>query len=136
MSAQQPNTKFHTTGGRRIPNQYLVMLRDDAGPVAGQASRQDVQSFVATTADDLAMRHRGQRQRVFSAVFKGFSVRMTEADAKRLSEEPEVALVAEDGETSGADTQFDPSNWGLDRIDQRQNPPWTTRIPTPPMAPA
>ena len=122
VSAQQPNTKFHTTGGRRIPNQYIVMLRDDAGPVAGQASRQDVQSFVATTADDLAIRHRGQRQRVFSAVFKGFSVRMTEADAKRLSEEPEVALVAEDGETSGAGTQFNPPNWGLDRIDQRRGP--------------
>ena len=123
VSAQPQNSKFQTTGGRRIPNQYLVMLRDDVGPVAGQALRQDVEDAVTATANGLAVRHRGQRQRVFSAVIKGFSVRMTEADAKRLSEEPEVALVTEDGETFGADTQLNPVNWGLDRIDQRQNPP-------------
>ena len=104
----------------------------DQSPVKhrGKMSR----SFVTTTADDLAVRHRGQRQRVFSAVFKGFSVRMTEADAKRLSEDPEVALVAEDGETSGAaPNSTHPTGVWTASISARTRHK-TTRIPTRPMA--
>lgn len=59
---------------------------------------------------------------MFDHVLGGFSVRLTEDEAIRLSRHPAVLWVEENGWLSGADTQFNPPSWGLDRIDDRWLP--------------
>ena len=93
---------------KRIPNQYIVVLNEG-------------QEDVFEAADDLARRHAGVIERVFSRTMRGFSVRMTEGMAKRLAEHPAVAFVEEDGIMS-IDTIQTGATWGLDRIDQRDRP--------------
>ena len=114
LAAQQRTGKFRQHRGARVPNQYIVVLHDDA---AGGASA--TEDSVGGVADELSRGHGGQRRHVYTRALKGFSVRMPEAAARRLSEDPRVAYVEEDGVTSGGDVQASPANWGLDRIDQR-----------------
>jgi subtilisin family serine protease/regulation of enolase protein 1 (concanavalin A-like superfamily) len=104
--------KLHKAKGERVPDRYLVVLDDaqvDAGSVAG-------------LADALTGRHRGQRRKLYQSALRGFAVRMTEADALLLSEDPRVAFVEEDAIVRVSATQTSPPNWGLDRIDQRNRP--------------
>jgi subtilisin family serine protease len=96
---------------KAIPNQYVVVLRDDT-PKAG----------VAALANKLAHAHGGNLRHVYQHALKGFSVQMPEAAARALSLNPQVEYVAEDGEVSISTTQPNPPSWGLDRIDQRDLP--------------
>ncbi len=95
---------------QRIPGRYIVVLKDDV-----PASR------IASAAANLAGAHRGSVERIYKHALKGFSVRMSEAAAAALSQDPRVEYVEEDGVMSATDTQFSPP-WGLDRIDQRDVP--------------
>jgi hypothetical protein len=107
---QKDKGKFRKVG-RSIPNQYVVVLKDDA---AGSA--------VESVSDELARAHGGLRRFVYESALKGFSVRLPEAAARALSNDPRVDYVIEDGEVSVSATQFNPPSWGLDRIDQRDLP--------------
>jgi subtilisin family serine protease len=107
---QEPAGKLRRVQGR-IPDQYVVVLKDDV-PAPD----------VAPLADDLSRAHGGLVRYVYTHALKGFSVRMPEAAAQALSMNPRVEYVAEDGEVSLAATQFNPPSWGLDRIDQRDRP--------------
>ncbi|HEX6291589.1 MAG TPA: S8 family serine peptidase [Herpetosiphonaceae bacterium] len=93
-----------------IPDQYVVVLKDDIAPAR-----------VAGVAADLARTHGGTLHHVYQHALKGFSLRLPEAAASRLSRDPRVAYVAEDGRVGLVDTQFNPP-WGLDRIDQNNRP--------------
>jgi subtilisin family serine protease len=94
----------------RIPNQYVVVLKDDV-------PARDVPALAA----ELGRAHRGLTRHVYTHALKGFSVRLSEAAAHALSLNPRVEYVAEDGMVSLAATQFNPT-WGLDRVDQRDRP--------------
>jgi serine protease len=92
----------------RIPGQYIVVFEkgvENAGAVA----------------DELAARHGGQRQHVYSRALKGFSVRLPERRALQLAADPRVAWIEEDAEVTLDATQSN-ATWGLDRIDQRNLP--------------
>ena len=95
---------------KRIPNQYIVVLKDDAVDVEGEAIR-------------LARDFGGDRNggHTYQRALKGFSVRMPEQQALRLAEDPRVEFVEEDGVISLGTTQTG-ATWGLDRIDQRNLP--------------
>ena len=93
---------------RKVPEQYIVVLNDDVEDVDGVAL-------------DLAGKHAGLVEQVYSKAIKGFSVKMSEGMARKLSEDPAVAYVEEDGEVS-IDTTQSGATWGLDRIDQRDRP--------------
>lgn len=95
---------------KRIPNQYIVVLKDDVADVEGEAIR-------------LARDFGGDRNggHTYSRAIKGFSVRMPEAQALKLADDPRVAFVEEDGVVSLIATQTN-ATWGLDRIDQRDLP--------------
>ena len=95
---------------KKIPNQYVVVLKDNVGDVEGEALR-------------LARDFGGDRSggHTYNRALKGFSVRMNEQQAQRLADDPRVAFVEEDGVVS-IDTTQTGATWGLDRIDQRDLP--------------
>src|SRR5690242_8246612 len=103
--------KFRRTRpDKRIPNQYIVVLKNDVDDVDSEALR-------------LSRDFGGDRNGGFTyhRALKGFSVRMPEAQAVKLAEDPRVAFVEEDGVVNMITTQTG-ATWGLDRIDQHDLP--------------
>jgi subtilisin family serine protease len=94
-----------------VPDSWLVTLRTpDPLSVNG----------IATT---LSGRYAGRLQRTFGTALTGFSVRMSEASARRLAADPAVAAVEQDSRVRVAATEdTSAAGWGLDRIDQRTLP--------------
>ena len=95
---------------KRIPNQYIVVLKDDVIDVDGEAIR--------LSRDFGGDRNGGH---IYQRALKGFSVRMPEQQAMRLADDPRVEFVEEDGVISLGAVQTG-ATWGLDRIDQRNLP--------------
>ena len=103
--------KFRRTRpDKRIPNQYIVVLKNDVDDVDGEALR-------------LSRDFGGDRNGGFTyhSAIKGFSMRMPEAQALKLANDPRVEFVEEDGVVHIVTTQTG-ATWGLDRIDQRNLP--------------
>ena len=72
-------------------------------------------------ADTLTYRHGGSREKTWSRALKGMAVHMTAQQAENLANDPDVALVEQDGVVHANTTQ--PSaTWGLDRLDQTNLP--------------
>jgi len=93
---------------KRIHDSYIVVLNEGAmgaSTFAAQAAR----------SQNLDIQH------VFSRALNGFSVRMTEAQARALARNPNVAYIEADQEVALVATQS-PATWGLDRVDQRNLP--------------
>ncbi len=111
VHGQDSNGKFRRLrADKRIANQYIVVLKDDVADVEGAAIR-------------LSREFGGDRSggHTYQSAIKGFSVRMPEALAAKLANDPQVAFVEEDGVVSLVTTQTN-ATWGLDRIDQRDLP--------------
>ena len=104
---------------RPVPQQYIVVLNDLAAGPKGE------HSLVPTVAANLRAIYGGAVQRTYQHALLGFTVRMSEAAARRLSQDPRVAFVEEDSEITLSTTQTG-ATWGLDRIDQRNLPLSTT----------
>ena len=94
----------------KIPDQYIVVF-DDA------VSDDDVVAL----AEELSLKHGGLKDKVYTKALKGFSVKMSEGQARKLADDERVAFVEEDGVMSTGTTQTG-ATWGLDRIDQRDRP--------------
>src|SRR2546421_813818 len=108
--AEGPVRGARATGA--VKDSYTVVLKDrpaSAGKVRG-------------TAEALVRRYGGTVRQSFASTVRGFSVRMTEAQAKRLAGYPDVAYVEQDRAVSLTGTQTNPPSWGLDRIDQANLP--------------
>jgi subtilisin family serine protease len=100
-------------GPTAIPGSYLVVLKDDRTDKAG----------VNRTAASLTRRYGGVVGYRYNAALRGFSVRASEAAAQRFAADPAVAFVEQDHALRVVDsTQLNPPSWGLDRIDQRNQP--------------
>ncbi|MFD3729303.1 S8 family peptidase [Streptomyces sp. NPDC058671] len=95
LGAGAPNT---------IKDSYLVVLKD------GTTTAQGVEQRKAA----LTKRYGGKVGHTYTSALKGFSVRMTEKQAKRLAADPAVTYVEQD--TKGSLQAV--SSWGLDRVDQ------------------
>jgi subtilisin family serine protease len=94
-----------------IREQYIVVLKDaDVGAAS-----------TPMMAQALAKRHGAAITQTFSHALRGFVVQTSEARARALAAEPEVAYVEEDGVAYAFGTQVN-ATWGLDRIDQRDLP--------------
>lgn len=104
---------------RPVPNQYIVVLNDLAAGPRGE------HSLVPTVAANLRAIHGGSVSRIYQHALPGFSIRLPEAAAQRLSLDPRVAFVEEDSEITLSTTQAN-ATWGLDRIDQLNRPLSTT----------
>ena len=104
---------------RPVPNEYIVVLNDLAAGPKGK------HSLVPTVAANLRAIHGGSVKRMYQHALSGFSIRLSEAAARRLSLDPRVAFVEEDSEITLSTTQAN-ATWGIDRIDQRNRPLSTT----------
>jgi len=111
----QRGAKFHRKGVRAVPNQYIVVLDQDATGKAG-----DVRASQRQATAILQMVAREPTQ-VYGHAINGFTAQLTEEEALQLSEDPRVLFVEEDSVMEAVATQSNPP-WGLDRIDQRTLP--------------
>ncbi len=100
---------------RPVPNEYIVVLNELAAGPRGE------HSLVPTVAANLRAIHGGSISRIYQHALLGFSIRLPEAAARRLSLDPRVAFVEEDSVITLSTTQAN-ATWGLDRIDQRNLP--------------
>jgi subtilisin family serine protease len=96
---------------KALPGRYIVVLDEKAIAAA----------HVRPLADQLSALHGASVERVYSHALRGFSAKMPEAAALRLSNDPRVRYVEEDAELSISTAQANAS-WALDRIDQRHQP--------------
>ncbi|MFI1395895.1 S8 family peptidase [Streptomyces sp. NPDC020681] len=90
-----------------VKDSYLVVLKDGT-------TAKGVEDRKAA----LSKRYGGKVKHTYSSALKGFSVMMTEKQAKRLAADPAVAHVEQDTTASLEAV----SSWGLDRVDQRSLP--------------
>jgi subtilisin family serine protease len=111
----QGQPKFRTIQDA-IPGQYIVVLDEAVAGPRGLASRS------AEIAQALAAQHAGIVQFVYRHALNGFSIEMTEADARALSQDPLVEYVIPDAPVRLSGSQSNPPSWGLDRVDQRWLP--------------
>ncbi|MGI5212882.1 S8 family peptidase [Plantactinospora sp. CA-290183] len=111
--AAGPAAQIRNAGGSTaIADSYLVVLR------AGTAAR----AAVDRAAADLTGRYGGTIGYRYTSAVRGFSVAATATQARRIAADPAVAFVEQDHRVALDDTQLNPPNWGLDRIDQRELP--------------
>jgi len=99
--------EIRTSPGENIAGSFIVKLKDDR---------------VTASAQTLGSRFGGQVGFVYDTVFKGFSIKMTDAQARRLAADTSVEYVERDQPVSIQATQVNPPSWGIDRIDQRNLP--------------
>ncbi len=109
--AASEGTIRHADVAGAIEGRYIVALKGEASIQAG------TQAQVQAQAESLAEAYGGTVDLVYSAAFRGFSLSATEAQAKRLTADPEVRYVEADGIAKATGTQQNPPSWGLDRID-------------------
>ncbi|GAA3823014.1 hypothetical protein GCM10022226_49380 [Sphaerisporangium flaviroseum] len=91
-----------------VPGSYIVVLKN--GGDVDSAARQ------------LTGRHGGSFSRTYHYALRGFAVRASSDQAKKLAADPAVAYVQQNSVVRASDTQPSPPSWGIDRIDQRNLP--------------
>ena len=121
IDAQQENqgraasAKLHRKGARAIPNQYIVVLKDDATIARGDHA-------AVLGRMNAVLRGRGAvPEHVYADAIRGFSAFMSDEDAQAIAADSSVAFVEEDSVMETTVTQTN-ATWGLDRIDQRDRP--------------
>ncbi|WP_406053729.1 S8 family peptidase [Streptomyces sp. NBC_01077] len=93
-----------------IKDSYIVTFKSD---------RLNVRS---PKAKDLASHFGARVVRTFGSALNGYSVKVTEQQARRFAQDPAVQSVVQDQVVSASATQPSPPSWGLDRIDQPSLP--------------
>jgi subtilisin family serine protease len=113
-SAEESGTIRSYGGETALTDSYIVVLNDGENAVEANG--------VDDTADELAQEFDGDVEHRYSAAVRGFSVRMTERQARRLSRDSRVSYVQQNHVYRASATQANPPSYGLDRIDQRSLP--------------
>ncbi|GAA3841641.1 serine protease [Saccharothrix violaceirubra] len=83
---------------------YVVVLTDDADP------------------DAITRKHEAKPDHTYTHALKGFSAHLSQDQARKLAQDPEVAYIRQDVVLTKQDTQSPVPSWGLDRIDQPAPP--------------
>jgi subtilisin family serine protease len=112
----QDSPRFRRHQGKKVPNQYIVVLDQDATGTAGDPG------LAAADADRMILGTlSGRVKHVYAHAIHGFSAEMTEAEAVALSDDPRVRFVEEDSVMEIVTTQMN-ATWGIDRIDKVSRP--------------
>ena len=119
MGPEPPAADSVQKVGKPIPNQYIVVFSETAATVDYSTGRYEVD--VAAKADELTAKYLVTVDRTWKHAIKGLVARMTPEQAEALAQDPDVALVEEDGVVTINTTQTG-ATWGLDRIHQRNLP--------------
>ncbi|MFJ3878705.1 S8 family peptidase [Streptomyces sp. NPDC090077] len=93
-----------------VPGSYIVTLKDSAA------------RSTADSGKAVAKRYGARIDRTYSAALNGYSVEVSEAQARKLAADPAVQSVVQNRTFTVDATQPNPPSWGLDRIDQRALP--------------
>ncbi|EFL17373.1 S8 family peptidase [Streptomyces sp. C] len=93
-----------------VPGSYIVTLKDSAA------------RSTADSGKAVAKRYGARIDRTYSAALNGYSVEVSEAQARKLAADPAVRSVVQNRTFTVDATQPNPPSWGLDRLDQRALP--------------
>ncbi|MEV5969290.1 S8 family serine peptidase [Streptomyces sp. NPDC051921] len=93
-----------------VANSYIVTLRESAAQAETAKGRAVATKFGAKI------------KRTYTAALNGYSVELSEAQAKKLAADPAVESVSQNRVFHIDGTQPSPPSWGLDRIDQKALP--------------
>jgi hypothetical protein len=113
-SAEETGHIRNYGGANAMSDSYIVVLDD--GESAFEAHGVD------ETSTELAEEFGGEVEYRYQAAVRGFSARMTERQARRLSRDNRVAYVQQNHRFVASAAQKNPPSYGLDRIDQRALP--------------
>ncbi|WP_263164549.1 S8 family peptidase [Streptomyces sp. SCSIO ZS0520] len=96
-----------------LAGRYIVALK------GGTSLAPAAESRVSAQASTLLARYGGTREHVYSAALRGFSARMSAAEARALAADPEVRYVQQSVlvHTAEGGSQPNPPSWGLDAVD-------------------
>ncbi|MFF4171337.1 S8 family serine peptidase [Streptomyces sp. NPDC001744] len=92
-----------------VPGSYIVTL-DESAPAETAAGRA------------VAARFGAKIKRTYTSAVNGYSVQLSEAQARKLAADPAVKSVVQNRVFTIDATQPSPPSWGLDRIDQKALP--------------
>jgi hypothetical protein len=95
--------------GRKIPDQYIVIFKDEVTDVPGLTRR-------------LSQAHNASVLLTYDSGIKGFAAKMSAAAAEALRRSPQVKYVEQDQLFYPGVQWQSSAPWGLDRIDQRELP--------------
>ncbi|MEU8772671.1 S8 family serine peptidase [Streptomyces sp. NPDC048606] len=93
-----------------VPGSYIVTLNDSAARSTAESGKA------------VAKRYGAKIDRTYSSALNGYSVEVSEAQARKLAADPAVKSVVQNRVFTVDATQPNPPSWGLDRIDQRALP--------------
>jgi Subtilase family/Peptidase inhibitor I9 len=99
--------------GAAVAGQYIVKVKDSAA-LRSQG--------IAARARTLASGYHGKVGQVWDKALLGFAVSMSEAQARKLAADPDVAYVQQQQTYHLEDAEPGVPSWGLSRIDQRPGP--------------
>lgn len=93
-----------------VANSYIVTLRESAAQAETAKGRAIATKFGAKI------------RRTYTAALNGYSVELSEGQARKLAADPAVESVSQNRVFHVDGTQPSPPSWGLDRIDQKALP--------------
>ncbi|MBT2448019.1 S8 family peptidase [Streptomyces sp. ISL-43] len=93
-----------------VSGSYIVTLNDSAARSTAESGKA------------VAKRYGARIDRTYSAALNGYSVEVSEAQARKLAADPAVKSVVQNRVFTVDATQPNPPSWGLDRIDQSALP--------------
>ena len=113
LTAEQLSKEKFVTVARPIPGEFVVVLKD---PEPGE---QPVAPSVV--ARNLTAKYGGSVFNTYEYALRGFASKMTEEQARSMSNDAEVAYVQQNQVVVAFQSQPN-APWGLDRVDQRDLP--------------
>src|SRR5215467_5293900 len=102
------NTEKFRRSASPVPNSYIAVLDETENMTA---------EGLVKTSEDLKSEFHGNIRHDFSDAISGYSVEMSEKQARALSQDPRVKYVEEDSWIDVQASQSD-ATWGISRIDQ------------------
>jgi subtilisin family serine protease len=112
--SQSINSKF-VRSEQAVEGRYIVLMDERFLPIGAAVAT------IRSHASDVAKGYGAEIDKTFSSAVKGFSAKMTEAQAVALSRDQRVKMVEADRFISVSAVQSN-APWNLDRIDQRSLP--------------